>query len=290
MMIPRRCLAIVLFLTVAAAGAVAADFVVIVPVANMFRGPSTDTDVVSQAIYGTNVSLIGENEGWKNVRTPDDYTGWIQSSALRPLPQNRAYASSGSIAEVYNRSANIYRETNVTKHAPLLTLPFETRLEVAPADAGGGSNWVKVRLADEKTGWVQSGDILLDPKPLSIADTIELAKRFLGVTYTWGGTSSFGYDCSGFTQMLIRQRGKIMPRDADKQAAWSGLSAVEREQLQPGDLLFFGRSPDRITHTGMYIGDGKFIHDSTYQRPMVQIGDLSDEHWTKSLVAARRLK
>lgn len=286
----RRCVAIALFLAVAASGAFAADFVVIVPVANMFRGASGDTDVVSQAIYGTNVSMIGEKEGWKNIRTPDEYTGWIQSSALRPLPANHAYASSGSIAEICNLGANIYRETSVTKHAPLITLPFETHLEIVPADTAGSSGWVKVRLPDDSMGWVQTGDIVIDPKPLSIADTIELSKRFLGVTYTWGGTSSFGYDCSGFTQMLVRHRGKIMPRDADLQAAWSGLAPVERAQLQPGDLLFFGRSADRISHTGMYIGAGKFINDTTYQRPMVAIGDLSDDHWAKLLVAARRLK
>jgi SH3-like domain-containing protein len=286
----RRFLAVTWLLAVAAAWAAAADFVVIVPVANMFRGPDNNTDVVSQAIYGTNISLIDEKGEWKHVRTPDEYTGWIHASALRPLPAGRAYAVSGSIAEVWNRAANVYRETNVTAHAPLLTLPFETHLEVVSTTTAGGDRWLKIRLPDENTAWIQSGDVLVDPKPLSIADTIELARRFLGVTYTWGGTSSFGYDCSGFMQMLVRHRGRIMPRDADLQAAWDGLTAVPRDQLQPGDLLYFGRSPERITHTGMYIGDGKFINDTTYQHPMVQIGDLNDEHWSKALVAARRLK
>jgi hypothetical protein len=285
-----RCLAITWLLAVAAAWAASADFVVIVPVANMFRGPDNNTDVVSQAVYGTNVALLGEKGEWKNVHTPDEYTGWIHVSALRPLPAGRTYAASGSIAEVWNRAANVYRETNVTAHAPLLSLPFETRLEIVSTTAAGGDRWLKIRLPDENTAWIQSGDVLLDPKPLSIADTIELAKRFLGVTYTWGGTSSFGYDCSGFVQMLIRHRGRIMPRDADLQAAWDGLTAIPLDQLQPGDLLYFGRSPERITHTGMYIGDGRFINDTTYQHPMVQIGDLNDEHWTKLLVAARRLK
>ncbi len=125
-----RCFAITVLLAAAAAWAASADFVVIVPVANMFRGPDSNTDVVSQAIYGTNISLIDEKGEWKHVRTPDEYTGWIQVSALRPLPPGRAYAASGSIAEVWNRAANVYRETNVTAHAPLLTLPFETHLEV----------------------------------------------------------------------------------------------------------------------------------------------------------------
>ena len=108
-----------------------------------------------------------------------------------------------------------------------------------------------------------------------------MARRFLGMTYTWGGSSSFGYDCSGFTQMLVRSRGIHMPRDADQQAAWNGVVAIERKDLQPGDLLFFGDSDKKITHTGMYIGNGEFIHDTTNTHPMVQISRLDDEPWTQ---------
>ncbi len=81
-----------------------------------------------------------------------------------------------------------------------------------------------------------------------------------------------------------------MPRDADQQAAWSGVTSVERKNLQAGDLVFFGASARKITHTGMYIGDGQFIHDSTNGHPVVQISRLDDEPWTHLLVACRRPK
>ena len=96
---------------------------------------------------------------------------------------------------------------------------------------------------------------------------LALAKRFLGLPYTWGGTSSFGYDCSGFAQMLGRRRGVMMPRDAQPQADWSGVVPVERKDLQPGDLLYFGSSDKHITHTGIYLGDGKFINATTHETP-----------------------
>ncbi len=82
-----------------------------------------------------------------------------------------------------------------------------------------------------------------------------------------------------------------MPRDAQPQADWNGLVPVERkEDLQPGDLLYFGSSPQKITHTGIYMGSGKFINATTYQTPMVRIDDLNDPHWTRILVAMRRVK
>ena len=62
------------------------------------------------------------------------------------------------------------------------------------------------------------------------------------------------------------------------------------ESLKPGDLLFFGSSASSITHTGMYLGDGKFIHDTTHDHPGVQISVLDDMPWTKLLVATRRVK
>jgi cell wall-associated NlpC family hydrolase len=265
--------------------------VVIEPVANMYSAPSQGADVVSQAVCGASVALVEEKGDWVKVRTPDDYTGWMLSSALRRYsPGDRAYASTGTVAQVENPFANVYGESSVTKHQPVLTLPFAARLEVTSEPENNGGRWLNVRLADGRTAWIQRGDVSLNPRPLGIKETIELAKRFLGFTYLWGGTSSFGFDCSGFTQMLVGQRGMVMPRDADLQAAWSGVVPVKRSKLQAGDLLFFGESPQKITHTGMYIGRGKFIHDSTHDHPGVQIGRLADQPWTHLLVACRRLK
>jgi cell wall-associated NlpC family hydrolase len=106
----------------------------------------------------------------------------------------------------------------------------------------------------------------------------------------WGGTSSFGYDCSGFVQMLVRRRGAIMPRDADLQANWTGALPVKRKKLQPGDLLFFGESGEKVTHTGMCMGHRKFVHATTHGHPVIQISRLSDQPWRKLLVACRRIK
>jgi SH3-like domain-containing protein len=258
---------------------------VLQPVVNMYSKPTDDADVVSQAIYGVNVGILEQHEGWARIRTPDDYTGWTQ---LAVLHTGAPYAASGRVAQVISMYAHLYREASVTRHAPLITVPFETKLEIAAN--GTDDRWLQVRLVDGRLAWVQTGDVAFDRKPLSTPEMLALSRKFLGIPYTWGGTSSYGYDCSGFMQMLERQRGVLMPRDAQPQAEWSGVAPVSRQNLEPGDLLYFGSSEKHITHTGMYLGEGKFINATTYMTPMVRIDDLSDPHWVRLLVATRRVK
>jgi len=277
----------VTFAVVALFSAALPNAVVLQPVANLYSRPSRDADVVSQAIYGANVAVLEETEGWAHIRTADEYTGWTpMASLLKAGP----YAVSSTSAEVQSLFAHIYREASVTRHAPLLTVPFETRLELT-AEPQGETHWYQVRLPDDRAGWVQSGDISLQSRKLGIPEMLEFSRRFLGLPYTWGGTSSFGYDCSGFSQMLARRRGISMPRDAQPQADWSGVAPVERrEDLRPGDLLYFGSSASHITHTGIYMGQGKFINATTHETPMVRIDDLGDPFWTGLLVAMRRIR
>ena len=261
--------------------------VVLRPVVNMYSKPSADADVVSQAIYGANAAVLEQRAGWARIRTADEYTGWAPLAALKLGPP---YAAAGKVAMVNSMFAHIYREPSVIAHAPMLTVPFETRLEIAGGDEQE-ERWRQVRLADGRAGWVQTGDLIFRTEPLSTAEMLALSRRFLGLPYTWGGTSSFGYDCPGLVQMLERRHGVMLPRDAQPQADSSVLKPVSsRADLEPGDLLYFGASPQHITHTGMYLGDGQFISATTYQTPMVRIDNLDDPHWSRLLVAMRRVK
>ena len=264
----------------------AQNAVVIEPVANMYSKPTIDADVVSQAVFSTNVSIVGQEGSWLKIRTPDDYTGWMPGVALRRMP---LYGQSGQVARVESLFANLYRERDITKHQPVITVPYESRLEVATETSGG--RWLEVRLPDDRTAWVQSGDVTLTPPTnMAVPELISWSKRFLGIPYLWGGTSAYGYDCSGFMQTLLRRRGFNVPRDAGPQANWDGLKPVDKAALEPGDLLYFGASPEKITHTGMYIGNDEFINATAWEHPMVQIDNLRDEHWARLLVAARRVK
>ena len=265
--------------------------VVLDPVANMYSKPDALADVVSQAIYGTPVRILEEQEGWAKVETPDEYMGWIPLAAVRgPRDGEAGYAASGRVARVESLFANLYREPDVTRHEPLLTVPFETRLEVTAEPPEDGARWIRIGLVDGQLAWIARGDVSFDPPHLTLADLPAFSKRFLGLPYLWGGTSTYGYDCSGFVQMLYRRLGVLLPRDAQPQATWHGLAAVERKDLRPGDLLYFGSSDRHITHTGMYLGGGEFINATVHEHPVVRIDRLDDPFWDKLFVAARRLK
>jgi L-alanine-DL-glutamate epimerase-like enolase superfamily enzyme len=230
--------------------------------------------------------VVERQEGWARIRTADDYTGWTPLSALLP---GKAYAASGRVAEVASLFAHIYRERSVTAHAPLLTVPFESRLEVV-AEPSDQARWLQVRLPDDRSGWVQAGDVAFDAKPLSIPEMIEFSKRFLGLPYTWGGTSSFGYDCSGFAQMLCRRRGILMPRDAQPQADWSGVDARRAQGPEAGRPALFRRLGEedhphrrvfgrRQVHRRHHLADAHGADRRFERRPLVAAagGDAESE-------------
>lgn len=117
---------------------------------------------------------------------------------------------------------------------------------------------------------------------------IAKAKNFIGLPYRFGGTSpTSGFDCSGFMQYVYKETANIsLPRTSGSMAQVG--TQVSRDALQPGDMVFFSHSGGRISHVGMYIGEGRFIHSPSTGKT-ISITSLNSGYWANKFVTARRV-
>ena len=107
------------------------------------------------------------------------------------------------------------------------------------------------------------------------AEVLEYAAQFLGTPYVYGGSSPSGFDCSGFTSYVFNNTVGSIPRVAQSQ--FNATTHVSREELLPGDLVFFGSSASSISHVGIYVGDDTFIH-SPHTGDVVKYESLSGSY------------
>ena len=121
------------------------------------------------------------------------------------------------------------------------------------------------------------------------SDMVLTAMNFLGVPYRRGGNSAEqGFDCSGFTRHVFESSlGLLLPRRADEQATTVGLLNIKRNELKPGDLVFFNTLRRTFSHVGIYVGEGRFIHAP---RPggEVRVEDMGAAYWSTRVTGARR--
>jgi cell wall-associated NlpC family hydrolase len=114
---------------------------------------------------------------------------------------------------------------------------------------------------------------------------ISTAKKYMGVPYVWGGTTTDGFDCSGFTQYVMQQNGISLPRTAAEQFAVG--TPVDKENLQTGDLVFFTTYKPGASHVGIYMGDGNFINASSSAKK-IAITALNQTYYVEHYIGARR--
>lgn len=206
--------------------------------------------------------------------------------------------------------------------APIYRSPSPYSRRLVDAQAGtylaiqdNREGWLGVLMADGSTGWLRSDAVqLLDYQVVSTgaapanpaADAADqfrrtgvpfftgdgsallaIAYRYLGVPYVWGGNTARGIDCSGFVKKVFAACGYELPRLGSDQMAYG--VPVPPDQLEPGDRLYFGRKRDGsgVTHTGIYVGAGYFIHSSSSRRG-VAVSSLSEPLYRRIYVCARR--
>lgn len=156
--------------------------------------------------------------------------------------------------------------------------------------------WYGVLMADGSVGWIPRQHVrLLDYEVVPTSPTatgalgeriVRTALRFLGIPYRWGGTSYNGLDCSGFVQKVFALNGIRLPRLGRHQAQ-VGTPIPDLSLVQPGDRLYFRSSKQPISHTGIYIGSGYFIHAAS-SRGRVAVDRITDPKYLRTLVGIRR--
>ena len=213
--------------------------------------------LVTQVLYGDRVTVVDIAGGWARVVVPRQpskldprgYPGWLPSAQLTAVAPEAAVAGEA----VVNVPATGLLDLADTDRPPL-TLSFNTRLPVLLASPDS----VTVATPGGGRGLLVPSNVAIvtpDEPPPAGADVVRSAQQFSGVDYLWAGTSASGWDCSGLTSAAYAAHGVVIPRDADDQAEAG--TPVDRAELQPGDLLFYGA--DSVTHVAMYVGDGRMI-------------------------------
>lgn len=119
----------------------------------------------------------------------------------------------------------------------------------------------------------------------SISEIITEAERYRGVPYVFGGATPQGFDCSGYVRYVFAKSGIDLPRSADEQYLVG--QKIGKHNLQPGDLVFFQTYEEGVSHSGIYIGDGKFI--SATSSSGVAIASVNDSYWGERYIGAKRV-
>lgn len=259
------------------------------PVVDMREHPEGESKIVSQSYFGERVEVLDDYKEKIRIRTSDEYEGWVEKASI--IRKERAYGGSIPITRL---QACIYDRPD-TEYGPVCFLPYGSCPEILEVL---DTRWIKILFPDERVLYIQTGDLISEFLPKIPGDLPRFAKKFLGIPYVWGGRSGFGYDCSGFIQMIYRKLGIFLRRDAREQIFSPDFEEVSDTDLQPGDLLFWGKSQDRITHVGMYAGKGKFLHTSAADRenqPWVRISKSEDPDWKRGSIfrpyrSVRRLR
>lgn len=254
--------------------------VVRISVCNLRKTENYNAEMVTQALLGTPVHIIGHGEktplSWPKIQTPDGYTGWVHYEAVTILSKEDYHAwNVAPKAIVTALKAIIYKDASETSGA-ISDAVAGDRLKLLSAD----ENWLKVGFPDGREGYIQRSAAMaekdwresLDQSPEAI---LASAKSMLGFPYVWGGMSPNGMDCSGFVRTVLFMHDIIIPRDSGPMSK-VGQRINKRSELQPGDLVFFGKRDNgkpSVSHVGFYLGDNRFIHSLG----MVKIGSFSPD-------------
>ena len=267
-------------------------------------GPSSDTATLDYATKGEVVILLGKIGQWYKV-IYNLKEGYMHENYLKVSAVENAELGYG---KVDGSSVNV-RSGPGTGYSVVTKVKRNEKLYII----GINNGWYKVITVDS-VGYIRSDYVLLTEIPYENDDStkdplffvggkstgvavspaalrvsadriIDTAKKYMGVPYVWGGMTPSGFDCSGLVQYVFAENGMSLPRTTTLQ--YKVGTYVSRSNLKVGDLVFFDTSGNGVSHVGIYMGNGQFIHSSSSKG--VTISNLSNSYWNARYLGARRV-
>ena len=261
-------------------------------IATLRTEPKHSAEIATQGIMGSPVKVLQKCDDWYRVQMADDYIAYVPESSLafKTEAQMKAW-----------RKAKRYIVTAYDSRLVTEPLGDETVSDLVMGNileyktAQGGC--LKLATPDGRVGWVSVADVAelsqWSQQGFSAAQIEKTARRMMGSSYLWGGTSTKVTDCSGLSKVCYFSNGIILQRDASQQALTGKImkKGTDWRQYETGDLLFFGNEKTgRVTHVGIYLRDGKYIHCSGQVKINSLIPTASDYPYLYSPITASRIK
>lgn len=291
---------------------------------NVYTDPSQEAEIIDNLAACTQVQIIESTEGFYKIYYNQGKTGYVLKEFITEKKEEADYAAmhfdnykKGKIVSDDNvkikRAANsgskiigtlengtelvlLYNENEYTKvyygndmsvgfvisSAIELTNEWIPKKQVAEIQKAAQEK--KEAAARAKAESKSGGYVTPEASPKG-ADIVNEAKKYLGVKYVYGGSSPKGFDCSGLVQYVCKSVGISVNRNSASQ--FSNGKAVNKSDLQPGDLLFFAKG-GRINHVGIYAGNGQMIH-APRTGDVVKYESINSSYRKNGYVGARRV-
>lgn len=249
-------------------------------VANLHDKADFASEMITQALMGMPVKVL-QTEGWHRIQTPDDYLSWVHKAGIQCCTRAELDAWNRAEKVVVTAPHGTVYSAPSRKSQPVSDVVASNRLKLL----GKKGKYYRVGYPDGREGYLHKSLAMPETtwhKQLKqdAGSILQTAHRFMGIPYLWAGTSTKGVDCSGFVRAVLLMHDIIIPRDASQQAREGERLEIapDYSNLQPGDLIFFGRKAadgqkERVVHVAFYLGNKRFIHS----QGDVRIGSLDPQ-------------
>lgn len=267
--------------------------------ADVFAQADIHSERLTQCVYGDVVRIDKEDRWWYRVKIGPypELDGWMHKAALTKLSTRSLYLQERNITTIVIRrdlSRVFIWPSSAVDIVMGTELPF----------IGEAGQWYLVRLPSNDIGRIARESVYPSPaeqpliqskqEPTSLVSweireqrrhIVDMAHEFLGSVYVWGGSTPKGFDCSGLSYFVYKLNGIELPRVSWLQFREGTSRAIDKSQLDQGDLVFFTTYRKGPSHVGIYIGENRFIHASPTKG--VTISDLDEPYFRSRYIGAK---